>query len=102
MSCIRNRPGWAFWVTVAQIFVPLLFVASFGPVCWISSRAERGARFVSQIYRPLMTVSSHSDTATEFAYAYPEVFAAEHWSWAWVQFADREEPHWEFYYGPDK
>jgi len=31
-----KRPGVAFWATVvAGLALPILYVASFGPVCWL-------------------------------------------------------------------
>ncbi len=29
----RKKPGVAFWATVVVVCLPLLYVASFGPVC---------------------------------------------------------------------
>jgi hypothetical protein len=33
----RKKPGWAFWTTVVVASLPLLYVASFGPACWLWS-----------------------------------------------------------------
>ena len=37
MSSDRKKPGVAFWATVALVVV-LLYVASFGPACWMTAQ----------------------------------------------------------------
>ena len=32
-----KKPGWVFWTTVVLVGVPVLYVASFGPACWITA-----------------------------------------------------------------
>jgi hypothetical protein len=34
MTPSRKKPGVAFWATVVVVSLPLLYVLSFGPVCW--------------------------------------------------------------------
>lgn len=48
-----NRPLWPL-LTAALIGLPVLYVASFGPACWISTRISRRAPFVNFVYQPLM------------------------------------------------
>lgn len=48
---------WRFWV-VAALLMPLLYVGSFGPACWITARLSSGARIPPPpkwmlIYSPL-------------------------------------------------
>ena len=33
-----KKPGVAFWATMVVV-MPLLYVASFGPACWLTSQA---------------------------------------------------------------
>lgn len=33
----RKKHGWAFWATVALIALPIGYVLSFGPACWIAA-----------------------------------------------------------------
>ena len=40
MSLSRKRPGAAFWATVVVVAIPLIYVLSFGPACWITSRSQ--------------------------------------------------------------
>jgi hypothetical protein len=54
MAFDRKRPGVAFWATVLVVVALLLYVASFGPACWITSRLGIArARGMSIAYRPL-------------------------------------------------
>lgn len=53
---MSNRPkrGWPFWFAVAVIALPMLYVGSFVPACWISSRVQPSGRAVSAIYSPVI------------------------------------------------
>jgi hypothetical protein len=57
MSDDRNKPGVAFWATVALVVVLVGYPLSFGPVCWLSSRSEIGPDNVSAIYQPMLHLS---------------------------------------------
>lgn len=37
MNALKKRPLWPF-LTAALLGLPVLYVASFGPACWIASR----------------------------------------------------------------
>lgn len=51
----RKKPGWAFWTTVVLIGVPALYVATFGPACWIEDRTKWPSRqALSKIYAPVL------------------------------------------------
>lgn len=52
MNSDRKQPSVAFWATVALSLV-LLYVASFGPACWINQRTGVGHDFVWIAYRPM-------------------------------------------------
>jgi hypothetical protein len=52
MTC-RKQPGMAFCATV-MVVVPVLYVGSFGPACWITSRADRGKSLLPVVYRPIL------------------------------------------------
>src|SRR5262245_35735933 len=53
MSETPKKPGAAFWATVVVVGVPLLYVLSIGPACWISSQTGSGVTAVGRIYQPL-------------------------------------------------
>jgi hypothetical protein len=54
MMTDRKKPGVAFWASVVLICLPLLYVLSFGPACWITSRTETGASAIGTAYWPIM------------------------------------------------
>src|SRR5262245_41503974 len=47
----QKPPTWVL-ACVAMLLVPVFYVLSSGPACWLSSRWG-GTRVVSQVYRPL-------------------------------------------------
>ena len=67
--------------------LPILYVASFGPACWIGSRTNVGAGFIRRLYHPLFC-SFYIDpqhrrfigTATHW---YHDLGAAEGWGWGY-------------------
>ena len=60
MSEERKKPVWP-WIVALLIGLPVLYVASFGPACWISSRLNSGSSAVSCVYRPIMWATSKND-----------------------------------------
>jgi hypothetical protein len=95
-----KKPGVAFWAIVVVVVV-LLYVASFGPACWITSRLDRGADLVPVVYRPL-TWAMSPDSETTFnrvSMWYAKIGAPENWvwgavwdpdvSWMWVEIDPR-------------
>lgn len=56
MSADRKRSSVVFWAMVI-LLLPLLYVGSFGPACWIASRVDGdGGSFIAFAYQPLMRV----------------------------------------------
>jgi hypothetical protein len=53
MNGDRNKPGVAFWATVVVVGLPLLYVLSFGPACWLAIRRPSLAAIVGRAYSPL-------------------------------------------------
>ena len=53
MSEDRNKPGVAFWATVVVVVVPILYVVSFGPACWLGDRKVIPESIPRFVYRPL-------------------------------------------------
>jgi hypothetical protein len=95
----RKKPGMAFWVAVVVV-VLALYVLSFGPACWITSRTG-GDHLLPTIYRPVVAaIASPSNERPAIftmpsgpnggrVYAYPRglmswyatVGAAPGWKW---------------------
>jgi len=53
LRIINRRERWAKWTLSALIGLPVLYVASFGPACWITGRTDFGWQAVPIVYRPL-------------------------------------------------
>ena len=57
---IVNRRGrWAKWTLAAVVGLPVLYVASFGPWCWITSRLQPSGKVVAAIYSPIIRAGYH-------------------------------------------
>jgi hypothetical protein len=81
MSTDRGSPGAGFFLTVAAV-VALLYPASLGPSCWVSSRSGGGAYAVSVVYHPMLVAADVSPRpAWDFIRWYSEVGAAPSWQW---------------------
>jgi hypothetical protein len=74
----------------ALLGLPVLYVVSFGPACWISERLERGRNCVSTAYRPIIWLGNRSplgiDIMSQYARfgARPDAtpdFTNDHLSW---------------------
>jgi hypothetical protein len=53
---LNRRERWAKRTLAAVIGIPTLYVLSFGPACWISSRLQPSGKFVSAIYLPIIQI----------------------------------------------
>ncbi|MGE5192196.1 MAG: hypothetical protein ACM3U2_06795 [Deltaproteobacteria bacterium] len=53
MSDDRKKPLWP-WIAALLVGLPVLYAASFGPVCWITSRSDRGKNLPPVVYSPLL------------------------------------------------
>jgi hypothetical protein len=58
---IANRCRLWPVVTSALVGLPVLYVASFGPVCWLINRQNTTARYVAKVYWPLGRIATYSD-----------------------------------------
>ena len=52
----ERKPLWP-WVVALLIGLPVLYAASFGPACWISSRVPSLTAPVESAYAPLARIS---------------------------------------------
>src|SRR5262245_12718951 len=85
---IVNRERWAKRTLAGVIGVPMLYVVSFGPACWVTSRLNFGARSISVIYRPIAWMLGNPETRT-----IPSVTIAKAVRW-YAKVAGR--PNWEW------
>jgi hypothetical protein len=75
MSDKRKKSVWP-WIVALLVGLSALYVASFGPACWISSRTDSGAKIVDRVYQPLMrlwwrgAIPSERDLLQRYALLY--------------------------------
>jgi hypothetical protein len=55
MGGSKKRAGWP-WITVAVLMLPVLYVASFGPACWLMADTFDKPGTLPLIYLPLVKV----------------------------------------------
>jgi len=80
MSVERNK-SVSKWIVGLLIGAPVLYFASFGPACWITSRTNVGASAVPFFFRPMTWASSSSESLADALSWYAESGAAEGWHW---------------------
>jgi hypothetical protein len=84
---INRRERWAKWTLATVVGVPLLYVASFGPACWISSRANFGDELVERTYWPLIQGIFYRDPSPfdwfyKSMHWYSRLAANKEWGWS--------------------
>jgi uncharacterized membrane protein (UPF0127 family) len=53
---VNRRERWAKWMLATMLLLPVLYVTSFGPACWISSRLQPSGKIISTVYSPVIRV----------------------------------------------
>jgi hypothetical protein len=48
------RPSFGFWATILVVSIPLLYVLSFSPACYLVDYGSLPALEVARVYRPLV------------------------------------------------
>lgn len=82
----NRRERWAKRTAAVMAIVPALYVASFGPACWISSRTNFGEATISAVYQPLTWASSNSTRTSSVLCWYAEIGAAAGFHWGLLPF----------------
>jgi hypothetical protein len=89
----NRRERWAKWSLAVVVGLPVLYVASFGPACWISSRSNMAASLVPTVYRPLVWELEHGALHVRTAiYRFTLTGAKDGWDWS---FWDAGPLRWE-------
>ena len=95
MSDEWNKRVWP-WIVAAIIGLPILYVASFGPACWITSRLECEASALPIIYRSVLWAMSKNARISNTLDAYATAGASR--GWMWLDWGDglnwSEQPVW--------
>ena len=94
MIANREKPGVAFWATMALVVI-VLYVLCIGPACWISSHTGAGDSAVSVVYRPLTWGMSNSKRIEGAISWYSQLAAAKDWTWVRSRVATNQIRHWE-------
>jgi hypothetical protein len=92
MSPSRNKPGVAFWATVVVVCLPIAYVLSFGPACWINSHTGTGYSALPRVYRPILNAMSSSRKVADLCIWYARAGARS--GWRWVDVSDSADPIW--------
>src|SRR5262245_43617677 len=50
---VNRRERWVKWTVAAIVGLPLLYVATFGPACWLCNNFWLDSRLTWTIYRPV-------------------------------------------------
>lgn len=80
----RHEPAAGFWIVLGLIALPLLYVAGFGPACWISSRLNAGTGVVTVVYRPITgCLRDDYDGPLDGAIRWYAGLGAAHGNWGW-------------------
>jgi len=78
-----KRRSRRFWI-IAIALLPLWYVVSFGPACWVSSRTNFGNKVVAQTYWPLIQgifQRSEFDWFYQSMHWYSRLAADKKWRW---------------------
>ena len=84
---VNRRERWAKQTLAAVYGLSVLYVAGFGPACWISSQFEAGAQVVTVAYAPLTSTFFHEDSRAptseieEALFRYSVFGASPNWTW---------------------
>jgi hypothetical protein len=72
---INRRERWVKWTLAAVVCMPVLYVASFGPACWLADRDLISGELVDSTFQPFadFCIDSGSNTIYKTARWYGEL-----------------------------
>jgi len=82
MSEVRKKPVWP-WIVGVLVVVPVLYVLSFGPACWLGSReltqpwGSRGVFIVYDSVLPELAMLAPGDTGCRAILWYARLFGED-------------------------
>ena|SRR5579872_1743411 len=90
---VNQRERWAKWTLAVTLSLPVLYAASFGPACWITSRVTVGVPVVNVVYLPMMWIENVSPEFIQDGILwYSKIGSARGWCWSggneWMDFSD--------------
>src|SRR5689334_13118600 len=60
LFCESRRFRWVV-IALAALLLPIVYVASLGPACWINLRTGAGGQAIGAFYRPIGWLYSRSE-----------------------------------------
>jgi hypothetical protein len=82
MTTDQKKSGVAFWATIGVVVLLVAYPLSFGPACWVVSRANAGADWVQFCHRPIISGLSINETRLSAVIQwYSRLGAAPGWKW---------------------
>lgn len=78
---VNRRERWAKWTLAGVVGLPVLYVASFGPACWITSSINFGEPMIPIVYRPVIWAMRGPKPIREAVFRYSLLSAADGWNW---------------------
>ena len=54
----ERKPLWP-WIMALLVALPVLYVLSFGPACWLNERGFLGMNAVSSVYSPVLATAEN-------------------------------------------
>jgi len=83
MSAQQQKMGFAFWAAIVIVSALVMYPLSFGPVCWITSRANCSHEILTTIYQPVHWVwGLNAENRVGHAIRwYVQLGAADGWHW---------------------
>jgi hypothetical protein len=64
-----GRRSRRFWIATGELLLPVLYIASFGPACWLIDRNIISEQPTRAIYRPIIELVARCDKPIRTAVA---------------------------------
>jgi len=82
----KKKSTAGFWITVILLVVLVAYPLSFGPACWITSRASLPGEWLVLVYRPMIWaletgLESGSGILFDVTFWYSMLGSSRDWSW---------------------
>ena len=80
---VNRRERWATWTLATVVALPVFYVASFGPACWLSPTRrypmfDHPQKVAPKIYQPLGLLIKHGPAPIADALKWYAAIGAEH------------------------
>src|SRR5215471_14248920 len=83
---MTKKPGWAFWTTVV-LAIPVLYVVSIGPACWLVDRGWVSSGTASRIFKRIVIAAKENEWLLSAVNLYAKI-GAERSEWTITRLMD--------------